>query len=587
VPDDFTTTKITSPSSLPYRVTWGIKIPLRDGVELDATIIRPADERPAPVIFRLTPYTADRFAEGGAYFARAGYAFACVDVRGRGNSGGEFVLWRGEGRDGADVVNFLADQPWCDGQVAMWGGSYSGKLQWMIAGEAPPALKTIAPGCAGMVGMNIAMHNTNITFCRDHTWLVFMRGKTANEHAFTDIEYCRGLYEEASKGALPYRDFDTLAGMRSPVWREWLEHPTIDAFWDEASLAPERFGAIDLPTLSITGVYDSSATGTIAFRQLHLDAAGPDAAARSYLIIGPWDHFGVSEPKRWLGGIDFGEAALLDMKALHVAWYDHVLKGRARPDFLVDRVMYFLSGANEWRSAPSVAAATEHVDTLWLSSRGTDAGSIAVRGILAESAPPRATDSYVYDPSLPAHNEGFEGGVLVSPDFLTSDAMMRRIDGDGLIYDTAPLAAPADLVGQPRLELWLAMDVPDTDIRAALYEVTESGAVFFLAQDLMRARHRYSPRVSELVPRGIVERYRFERFNFVARRFAAGSVARLLIVPLGAGFHVMRNRNSEKPVAEQTAADNRVARVSVALGPGLSRIELPWGAGGDVYPKRP
>jgi hypothetical protein len=106
--------------------------------------------------------------------------------------------------------------------------------------------------------------------------------------------------------------------------------------------------------------------------------------------------------------------------------------------------------------------------------------------------------------------------------------------------------------------------------------------VLFLTQDLMRARHRRSPRVSEPVPPGIVERYRFERFNFVARRFAAGSVARLLIVPLGAGFHVMRNRNVEKPVAEQTAADNRVARVSVALGTGLSRIELPWGAAATV-----
>jgi putative CocE/NonD family hydrolase len=554
-----------------------VKIPLRDGVALDATIIRPADERPAPVIFRLTPYTADRFAEGGTSFARAGYAFACVDVRGRGNSGGEFVLWTNEGRDGADVVDFLAAQPWCDGQVAMWGGSYSGKLQWMIAGEAPPALRTIAPGCAGMVGMNIAMHHTNITYCRDHTWLVYMRGKTANEHAFTDATYCRGLYAEASKGLVPFRDFDTLAGMPSPVWQEWMRHPEMDDFWDAASLAPERYGDIALPTLSITGLYDSSATGTIAFRQLHLDAAGPAVAARSYLVIGPWDHFGVSEPKRRLGGIDFGAAAELDIKALHIAWYDHVMKGAALPGFLADHVVYFLSGANEWRAAPSVATATAHTEVLWLSSPDSDAGSIAKRGRLAPSAVAEPADGYVYDPSLPAHNEGFEGGALVSPEFLISDAMMRRIDGDGLIYDTAPLPAAADLVGMPRLELWLSMDVPDTDIRAALYEVTETGAVFFLAQDLLRARHRRSPRVSEPVVPGRMECYRFERFNFVARRLAAGSVVRLVIVPLGAGFHVMRNRNAELPVALQTAADNRVAHVSVALGPELSHVVLPWG----------
>jgi predicted acyl esterase len=122
------------------------------------------------------------------------------------------------------------------------------------------------------------------------------------------------------------------------------------------------------------------------------------------------------------------------------------------------------------------------------------------------------------------------------------------------------------------------MDVPDTDIRVALYEVTADGRVFFLAQDLMRARHRTSPREEVLVEPGKLERYRFERFNFVARPLAAGSVVRLLIVPLGAGFHVMRNRNAAKPVALQTAADNAVAHVSVALGPEFSRVMLPWGA---------
>jgi predicted acyl esterase len=156
--------------------------------------------------------------------------------------------------------------------------------------------------------------------------------------------------------------------------------------------------------------------------------------------------------------------------------------------------------------------------------------------------------------------------------------MLRRIDGDGLIYDTAPLRDPADLVGTPRLELLLSMDVRDTDIRAVLYEVTHDGAVFFLAQDLMRARYRRSTREETLVTPGEADRYVFDRFNFAARRIAAGSVVRLLVVPLGAGFHVMRNRNSGKPVAEETSADNRVARVCVVLGPDGSHLDLPWAA---------
>jgi putative CocE/NonD family hydrolase len=231
-----------------------------------------------------------------------------------------------------------------------------------------------------------------------------------------------------------------------------------------------------------------------------------------------------------------------------------------------------------WRAAPSLAAATNHRDTLWLSSPGSSAGSIAARGSLALQPQVQGPDRYVYDPSLPAHNEGFEGGSLVSADYLTDAGLMRRIKGDGLIYDTAPLATSANLVGVPSLTLHLALDTPDTDIRAALYEVKADGSVVFLTQDWVRARYRQTPRKAESVTLGQVEPYRFENFNFVARTIAPGSVIRLVIAPVGASFHDERNRNSGKPVELETAADNRVATVSLQMGPGLSHIDLPWGS---------
>jgi len=86
-----------------------------------------------------------------------------------------------------------------------------------------------------------------------------------------------------------------------------------------------------------------------------------------------------------------------------------------------------------------------------------------------------------------------------------------------------------------------------------------------------------SDRRPVLATPGQVAAYRFAHFNFVARTLAPGSVVRLVIVPLGASLHVERNRNSAKPVELQTAADNRVARISLHMGPGLSHIELPWG----------
>src|ERR1700749_2026389 len=98
----------------PYKIDYGVKIPLRDGVTLDATIIRPADGHKVPVILSLTPYVADRFMDVGAYFAQHGYAFASVDDRGRGNSGGSFEPWSEDRLDGADAVQWLAKQSWAD-----------------------------------------------------------------------------------------------------------------------------------------------------------------------------------------------------------------------------------------------------------------------------------------------------------------------------------------------------------------------------------------------------------------------------------------------------------------------------------------
>ena len=125
--------------------TWGVKIPMRDGVKLNATLYKPKDGKPTPTIFTLTPYVADNYHIRGVYFAQNGYTFAAVDTRGRGNSEGVFEPFASEARDGHDIVEWLAQQPWCDGQVAMWGGSYGGYDQWLTLRESPPHLKTIVP----------------------------------------------------------------------------------------------------------------------------------------------------------------------------------------------------------------------------------------------------------------------------------------------------------------------------------------------------------------------------------------------------------------------------------------------------------
>src|SRR4030042_3360394 len=116
---------------------WSLKIPMRDGVRLNATLYKPKAGKPAPTIFTLTPYVADGAHLRGIYFAQRGYVVAAIDSRGRGNSDGIFEPFATEARDGCDIVEWLASQPWCDGQVAMWGGSYGGSVQWVVLTKTP------------------------------------------------------------------------------------------------------------------------------------------------------------------------------------------------------------------------------------------------------------------------------------------------------------------------------------------------------------------------------------------------------------------------------------------------------------------
>src|SRR5271155_4797908 len=102
---------------------WGVKIPLRDGVRLNATLYIPKTHAtPSPAIFTLTPYIGQTYHDVGMYFAEHGYPFLTVDVRGRGNSEGSFRPLIQEAQDGYDVVEWLAKQPYCNGKISMWGG---------------------------------------------------------------------------------------------------------------------------------------------------------------------------------------------------------------------------------------------------------------------------------------------------------------------------------------------------------------------------------------------------------------------------------------------------------------------------------
>ena len=125
-------------------------IPLRDGLHLAANVFLPKQRTGGvPAIIEFTPYSRDTGSPEGVRFASEGFAFVSVDCRGRGDSEGVF-LGHGpeEADDGYDLVEWAAAQPWCTGDVALFGGSYTGQNQWTTAAAHPPHLRTIIPAVA-------------------------------------------------------------------------------------------------------------------------------------------------------------------------------------------------------------------------------------------------------------------------------------------------------------------------------------------------------------------------------------------------------------------------------------------------------
>jgi putative CocE/NonD family hydrolase len=559
-----------SPAPANYDLRWGVKIPLRDKVELNATLYLPkaADGTTSrtPVIFTLTPYISDSYHARAAYFASHGYGFALVDVRGRGNSGGDFEPFANEARDGHDVVEWLAQQPFCDGKVAMWGGSYAGYDQWATAKEFPPHLTTIVPAAAAHPGLDFPFTN-NVGIRYDVQWLTLTDGKASQQNLFADSAFWRGKFLDAYRQHIPFKSMDTFVGNPSVNFQRMANHPFVDSYYDAMVPTREQFARMALPTLTITGQYDGDELGALTFYRDHLANASSEARAKHFLIIGPWDHAGTRTPTDEVGGVKFGPGAVIDLNDLHRQWYDWAMKSGSKPEFLKDRVAYYLlaagnSGANgEWKYAPDFDKLSANHHQLFLDASGGDGHGVFHSGLLSEKPPASGADEYVYDP-LDLHRGEIEGSLDLEKTAGIDQHLALNIGNDGLVYHSEPFLAETSLVGCPKLTLWLSVDVADTDLEADLFEIQPDGTSIALWSDIRRLRYRESAREGKLVKPGEIVRCEFAPGLFVARRLMKGSRLRLVVTSPNS-IYLEKNYNSDGVVATETAKDAKTARVRI------------------------
>jgi uncharacterized protein len=563
----------TPTSAKPVDLIWGAKVPMRDGVKLNATVYRPHDQKaPLPVIFELTPYISDSYHERAYYFAQHGYVFAIVDVRGRGNSEGKFTPFFQEAQDGHDVTEWLAKQPWSNGEIAMWGGSYAGLDQWLTLREMPPHLATIVPAAAAHMGVDFPMTG-NVPSSYLIQWLTFTSGVTGNANLFAESSFWNEKFGEMYSAHLPFRSLDKIVGNTSTVFQEWIQHPEVDEYYKRGMIAPEQYQKFNLPILTITGSYDGNQPGALTFYKKHMQYGNDSAKARHYLIIGPWDHAGTRTPKTQVGGLTFGDNSKLDLNKLHVEWYDYAMKGGPKPEFLKKRVAYYLMGTDEWTYADSIEAIAPKKSTFYLDSRNGEASDLFQAGSLSLQKPVSATaDKYVYDP-LDLHLGELED--VDYPSYLADQRFAMAVHGDGVIYQTGPFPKDTEISGWPKLVAWISMDVPDTDFEVSLFEIRADGTSIRLTGDLLRARYRESLSEAKLVKPGAIEKYEFSGFTWFSRQISKGSRLRLIIDSPNSR-QLEKNYNSGGVVADETAKDARTAHISIYHDRDhLSYLEVP------------
>ncbi|HTS07578.1 MAG TPA: CocE/NonD family hydrolase [Candidatus Eisenbacteria bacterium] len=550
-----------------YDIEMSRMIPLRDGVQLEAWIFKPSGlQSKAPTVLCLTQYEIDGMTPG-RYFTERGYVYAQVYVRGRGRSGGEKSenLGLQVGRDGYDVVEWIAAQPWSDGHVVMYGASFFGMTQWRTAAQVPPHLAGIAPYVPIYPGWDVP--NTNgIPQAWSAVIMADVSGRSHNTN-FVDSDYWQQKMLEHYAHYRSFRDLDDAIGLGQDDWwmtddrgqkisfmKMWLDHVGDEAFNLVAEPKPDDFARMNFPVLTATGYFDDDQPGSLRYYRRHIAYAPRIAAQKHFLVMGPWDHSGTHHPVKEIEGLAIPESAILDMDKLRADWYDWVLGRGPQPALLKDRVTYFMMGADEWRYAPTLEAATSGEMKVFLEGTPED---VFHSGYL-KTAPAGAEAPTVLI-SNPHELPELDVAKFAANENLLSQ--FRAYQKRAITFHSEPFARDTEIAGQMRLNLTVQSDAPDFDLWAQVLMVLPDGSAVKLGEDIRRARFRNSYFKSELLKPDQVAEIPFQ-FYWIARRIPAGARLRLTLAPLNSPAY-QKNYNTGGRIGYERIEDARIANIKI------------------------
>jgi putative CocE/NonD family hydrolase len=451
-------------------------LPMPDGVRLATLHFWPVDEVPAPTVVMRTPdETGGRLSPLpllGRLIAESGYHVILQQVRGRGESEGRFTPFADEGADGKATLDWMAEQSWCDGRIALAGVGYPGYAAWAARARAPEHVRA----------MIVAIGTSD-------PYRVFYTGGAFSLAAALEWGVGLGRRESVARGNLdlqratlyrPVREADRIALRKTRWYRDWLDHPRRDAFWD--ALRP-RLPEQPIPTLLLAGWYDLCLQPQLAD---YTSLAASTGTAVTRLVIGPWSHGRLAHRS-------FRDRAngMLRVAAQEISGFlDHYLRGEgARQEISPTR--FFMAGGG-WRDAESWPPRGVEMCNLFLQGGEERTGGrpTGERLTWEPSSAEQASNRFAYDPETPLESHG---GALLDGTGGACD--QRGVEGrsDVVTYTSAALDRALDIAGNVKLVLHAASSAVDTDFTAVLVDMAPGGPALNVGQGIARARWRGLP----------------------------------------------------------------------------------------------
>ncbi|HEX2911848.1 MAG TPA: CocE/NonD family hydrolase [Chloroflexia bacterium] len=434
-----------------------IKVPMPDGVTLLADHYAPREGPKRPTILVRSPYGRGPVfsATHAIPFAERGYQVLLQSCRGTAGSGGDFVYARNEHADGLATIEWIKQQDWYSGELAMLGESYLGFVQWAVAAYAGADLKALVPAITTSDFNHFRYQGGTITLESILGWSTMMTSLASKGLQLSSIGEMvkqRRLLDKAYNH-LPLREADELViGQQSPPFQSMMQYDPEDVYWHPTDFS-HTLQDVTVPVNLIAGWYDLFLYWQLKDYQ-RLRAAGK----QPYLLIGPWFHAQPSslgptlyETLNWLNAHVKGDYTGL----------------RKNP------VRLFVMGANQWRDFAD-----------WPPPATTERWYLQPGGGLAPTSPAESEpDHYRYNPVDPTPAVGGNSlGVYMGP----KDNRELESRRDVLVYTSAPLEQDLEVIGPVTAELYVRSSLEYTDFFTRLCVVEPSGKSINLCDGIIR-----------------------------------------------------------------------------------------------------